>query len=896
VRYLRALLSRITGIFAGPGADEAVREELEAHLEMEAAEHVRRGLPPEEARRRALLASGGLTQAAEAVRDRRGLPWLEHFAADVRFAIRSLRRSPGYTTVVVLTLALAIGANTAIYSVVRGVLLKALPNRGGDRLVYLRHSVDGPAGGNIGFSVPEVRDYRTGAPAFAGIAEYCPFYADLHEAEGTTRINIGLVTGNYFAVMGLAPILGRVTRPSDDGPGVPPVMMLTHHFWTAHFGGDPGVVGRRLQVNGTTATVIGVLQDAPSFPGKVDAWFNMMLSAHHLSATMVLNRSHRMTEVMARLATGATLAEARAQVAAVDARAQRDNPATYEPASHYRVAVIPFGQALGERAQLTLWLLMGAAAFVLVIAAANVTNLTLMRGVRRGHELVTRAALGAGVARLRRLLLAENLVLSLTSAAFGVLLAAGGVRLLIALAARYSPRADEIRLDGQVLAFALGLSLLLALVLAFAAALPREGAFASWIASGGPRTSAAAGRQRLQHGLVVAQVAVSVVLLAAAGLLTRTMIRLSDVDPGLTTENVLTFPLTLLDPNQMLSNPGADAAAKLTFEQIRARLGALPGIRDVGLGSTMPLTTSPLVLEIEADGVAPAAGQPTPMAEFRTADPQYFGAAGIPLLRGRVFSPTDAPGAGRVVVVNRTFVDRFYPHEDPIGRRIAMTGEVLKVSPFSGDWRTIVGVVGDTRDGGMDAPSTPVVFMPWAQEIAFFSGIVIRTAGDPAAVTAAATRIVRGLAPQSAIQDVMTVAQIKDQSVAPRRLNAELISLFGVLALVIAAVGIAGVLAFSVSARTNEIGIRMSLGADARQVQRMILREVGVLLAIGLVLGIAGALAGAGVLRGLLFGVVPHDPETYVGVTLLMAAIGLGACWIPALRAARIDPVVTMRA
>jgi putative ABC transport system permease protein len=895
MRYLRAAVARIAGMFTGRQSDDDLREELQAHLEMETAENVRRGMRPEEARRRAMLASGGLSQAAEAVRDQRGLPWLESTVADIRYALRALRHSPAFAAVVVITLALGIGANTAIFSVIRGVLLKPLPNQDGDRLVYLRHSTERPDGGNILFSVPEVRDYRAGAPALGGIAEYCPWFGNLQGDDGVERIDVGLVTGNYFEVMGLSPVLGRLTGPEDDGTGVPPVMVLTYDFWMQHFGGDPGIVGRQVMMDGNSVTVIGVVQAAPSFPGQVAAWENMVVSPHHLSSLMVLNRSHRMTEMVARLAPGATLDQARAEVAAVDARAQREFAVAYDPASHYRVAVVPYKQVLGERARLTLWLLMGAAAFVLVIVAANVANLTLMRGVRREHELVTRAALGAGVARLRRLLLAENLVLSSVSGVLGVLLALGGVRLLIALAARYSPRANEIQVDAQVLGFALALSVLLALLLSFAAALPREGAFVASMAAGGQRMSASTSRQRLQRGLVVAQVAISVVLLAGAGLLTRTMILLGGVSTGLVTENVLTIPVPLIAPNRALSDPGADAAVKLTYERMRDEIRALPGVAEVGLGSTMPLMRSQMVLDYKAEGEAPAPGEPTPEGEFRTASPQYFHAAGIPLLKGRAFSVTDAPGAGRVVIVNQTFVDRYFQREDPIGRRIAMTGDVLKVTPFSGDWRTIVGVVGNTQDGGLDAAPQPVVFLPFAQELAFFGGLVIRTDGDPSALTAAATRIVRRLAPLSPIENVLTIGQIKDRSIAPRRLNAELVSSLGLLALIIAGVGITGVLAFSVSARTNEIGIRMSLGADGAAIQRMILREGGVLLAAGLGLGIAGAFVLTGVLRGFLFGVAPRDPATFIAVVATMATIGLGACWIPALRAARIDPAITMR-
>jgi putative ABC transport system permease protein len=895
MKQVRAALARITGFFTGNREDADLREELESHIELETAENVRRGMQPDEARRQAMLASGGVTQAAEAVRDQRGLPWIESIAADIRYALRALRHSPAFTGVVVLTLALGIGANTAIFSVVRGVLLKPLPHRGGDRLVYLRQSADRPGGANLLFSVSEVRDFREGAPALGAIAEYSPFTATLQGDNDVVRIEAGLVTGNFFEVMGLSPVLGRLTGPGDDGTGVPPVMVLTHEYWMRRFGGDSSIVGTQVRLEGASATVIGVLQPAPFFPDRVDALLNMVISPHHTSALMAQDRTHRMTEMVARLAPGASVEQARTEVTAVHARIQGEFTEAYDPASHYGVAVIPFKEVMGERARLTLWLLMTAAAFVMIISAANVANLTLMRGVRRQHELVVRAALGAGVARLRRLLLVENLLLTLTGAILGVVIAIGGVRLLIALAERYSPRANEIRLDAAVFGFTLTLSVAIALLLSFVASLPREGAFASWIAAGGRRMSGSLRKQRLQRGLVVAQVAVSVVLLAGAGLLTRTMIRLSDVDTGLRTEEVLAIDVPILELRTAF-DPAADASAKAGYDRMRREISGIPGVIAVAVGSTMPLFRSQVEFEVQAEGKPFTVGEAKPRAEYRTADPDYFRAAGIPLLEGRAFSTTDQPGSARVVIVNQALIERFFPGDDPLGKRVAWTGDVLRYTPFSGDWRTIVGVVGNTQDGGLDTEVQPVMFMPFSQELAIGGGLVIRADSNVAGLASAATRIVRRIAPASPIEKVLTVAQIKNQSVAPRRLNAALVSSFGILAVIIAAVGIAGVLAFSVSARTNEIGIRMSLGADSGRVQRMILREGGALLAMGLVLGTAGAFLAGGVIRGLLFGIAPHDPATLIGVALMMAAIGIGACWIPALRAARIDPAITMRA
>jgi predicted permease len=372
------------------------------------------------------------------------------------------------------------------------------------------------------------------------------------------------------------------------------------------------------------------------------------------------------------------------------------------------------------------------------------------------------------------------------------------------------------------------------------------------------------------------------------------MIRLSSVATGLRTEEVLTLPVPLVEPTRI--DPATDAAAKALYDRMRQEIGALPGVIEVGLGSTMPLQTSLIQLEVKAEGKALAAGEAVPLADLRTANPEYFRAAGIPLLRGREFSVTDRFGSAPVLIINQTLADRFFPGEDPLGKRIAWTGEVLKFTPFSGDWRTIVGVVGNTQDGGLDAEPRAVAFAPFAQELTIFAGLVIRADSNVSQLAGTATSIVRRLAPGVPIENVLTVAQIKDQSVSPRRLNAVLVSSFGMLALIIAAVGIAGVLGFSVSARTQEIGIRMSLGADRGRVQRMVLGEGGTLLAVGLVVGMAGAFFAARVIRGLLFGIAPHDPATFIGVAVLMGAIGIGACWIPALRAARVDPAITMRA
>ena len=894
-RLVRIAQLRIRSILHRADVERELDEELRYHIERQIAENVRRGMSPDAARTAALKSFGGLEYQKEQARDRRGTRWLEELVSDLRFSVRTLRRAPGFASAVVLALGLGIGANTAIFSVVRGVLLKPLPNRNGDRLVYMRQSMDGIGGEDILFSVPEVRDFRTGVPSLAGIAEYSSNTMIQRSSEGSVRWNVGLVTGNYFEVMGLSPILGRLTRPTvDDGPAASRVAVLTYECWVNRFGSDSSIVGKNISLNQQPVTVIGVLEPAPFFPDRVDAIVNLVNSEHHLSASMQQKRTHRMTQVVARMTPNATLEQTRTEVAAVYARMQRQNKEAYNTALHYRVAVMPFRDVLGERARFTLWLLMGAAALVLIIAVANVANLTLMRGVRREHELVVRAALGAGTLRLKRLILVENLLLAFLGAALGTVIALGGVKPLASLAARYSPRSSEIELDAIVLGFAVTLSAVVALVLSLLAWTPIEERFASVIGGGTRRLTGSKSTQRLQRSLVVAQVAISVVLLTGAGLLTRTLTRLSEVDTGLRADKVLTMQVTLLSRNDG-ANHTAAAEARQRFDDMRREIAALPGVTTVGIGSTLPLRTAGAVMDLDVEGRPLSPGESAPRADWRGADPNYFKAAGIPVLQGRTFATTDTPNEDSVAVINKTLADRLFPNANPIGRRIAFAGIVRALYPDLAKMRTIVGVVGNTRDGELESEPQPVVF---AAVLSGFTsgGLVIRTAGDPSALTAAATRVVRRIAPTALIENVMTIQQFKDRSISPKRLNAMLISSFGALALALAAVGIAGVLAFSVSARTNEIGIRMSLGADEARVERMILGEGGSLVIIGLVLGVSGALLAGRAIQGLLFGIAPNDPVTLVAAVVVMAVIGMVACWIPALRAARVDPLIAMRA
>ena len=430
-------------------------------------------------------------------------------------------------------------------------------------------------------------------------------------------------------------------------------------------------------------TIVGVVQPAPYFPERMDALMNMVISEHHTSAMMVQGRTHRMTDMIARLAPGANVDQAKAEVAAIRGRVQNEFKEAYDPGSGYKVTLIPFQEVLGERARLTIWLLMAAAAFVMIISSANVANLTLMRGVRREHELVVRAALGARAGRLRKLLLIENLVLATVGAALGLVLANAGLKLLVTFAERYSARAGEIRLDGMVLGFTLLLTLAVALLLSYAPRLAQEGTLGTLLAGGATKMTGSLRKQRLQRALVVAQIAVSVVLLAGAGLLTRTMLQLSEVNTGLgsNTENVLTMEVPLF------GGARNDGDIKTLYDRMRLEVGAIPGVKQVGLGSTIPLRSSQIQLEVKGERRNLASGEPIPRAEFRTANPDYFRASGVPLLRGRDFETTDRKGTAMVVILNKTLAEHLFPGQDAVGKRVAWTGDVLRFIGISGDWR-----------------------------------------------------------------------------------------------------------------------------------------------------------------------------------------------------------------
>ena len=628
---------------------------------------------------------------------------------EARLAWRGLVQTPGYTAAFVLTLGLGIGANTAIFSVVRGIWLRPLPHTNGDRLVYLRHSARAAGFDNVFFSVPEIEDIRTQASSFEGVVEFSSMTFTMQGLDQPRRVTAGVVTANYFEVMGLGAIEGRLIAGRDDGETVDAVAVLTEEFWRQTFGADPGVVGRVIRMDRLSVEIVGVLEPAPPYPERTDMYVNMAASPHHLGATMTQNRLHRMTEVFARLAPGATVERAAVEVDEISRRLHVEYPAAYDSSQGYRISVTTLRKQLASRAATTVLVLLAVTGLVLIIACANVANLTLARVMRRQGELAIRVSLGASAWRIRRQLLVESLIPSLVGALLGCLIAYASVDLLTTYAARYSAQASEIAVDGVVLSVALLVGVLAAVSFALLPRLPS----ASSTRPDGARVAGGTSGRRVQRLLVVSQVAVCSILLVGAGLLLRTLYNLQAADGGLDLEDVLTVEMPS-PPNR--DQPGQRLAY---FRTILEKARSLPGVQSAAFAPRVPLREVPggpagglIAMELEFENEPVPPGSPPPRGDFRPVSPDYFGTVGLSLLDGRLFDEADREGSQLVVVINRAMAERYFGGRDAVGHRLAWRGFGVQAMGLDGGWRRIVGVVSDSNDYGMTAAPPLVAYQP----------------------------------------------------------------------------------------------------------------------------------------------------------------------------------------
>ncbi|HWM94073.1 MAG TPA: ABC transporter permease [Thermoanaerobaculia bacterium] len=871
---LRSLLSR-------DRAETEMDQELRFHIEMETEKNVRRGMTPERARTEALRTFGGVEKTKEQCREERGGRWVEQLLQDLHYGARTLRKQPGYAAVVVLILALGIGANTAIFSAVHGILLRPLPYPQEDRLVILRQSAALAGQEDVHVSPMEMADYRARSRVLADLVEHHTMGFTLLDRGEPQRVQTGVVSWSFFDVLGVKPILGRTFRPEDEKPGAEPVLVLSHEYWRSR-GSDPRIVGRAMEMNDKTHTVVGVLPPVPRYPAEDEIYMPTTACPFRASEHAATDREMRMLTAFGRLRSGIPLAQARADLAGVFGQLRAEYPEDYPAEQGFDAALLPLREELVREARPKLLILLGTVGLVLLIVCANVANLTLSRLVQRQRELALRSALGAGRGRIARQLLTESALLALAGGAAGLLLALPALRLLTTFAARFTPRAHEIGVDGTVLLFTVGASLLTGLLAGVAPAFSRHDPTAM-LKEGGDRGTAGGKSLRMRNALIVFQLAASFMLLIGAGLTLRSLWELEQVNPGFRPERV-TAAGVFLDWNRYDSEERSWGV----FNALLERIGSHPGVASVAVGTTYPLNDSvPWNNALLIEGRAPVPGEAAAPVDLRLASAEYFSTLGIPVLKGRAFNEGDHADAPPVVIVNRSLVRRFWGDRDPLGQRISLDqGE---------NWRTVVGVVGDVKQYGLDQEVADEIYRPFAQYSSYTGNVLVRSDLPAATVEKLVRDSLRAIDPQQAVHDVRTLEDVRAESLAPSRLTTTLLAIFAVLALVITAAGIAGILAFSVSQRTHEIGIRMALGAVPGDVRFMILRQAAMLVLPGLALGMAGALVLTRVLTSLLFGVEPTDPVTFVAVSLLLLGVAAVACFVPARRATEIHPMVALR-
>ncbi len=878
---MRVLLSRLLGIFRKAHCDEELDMELRSHLDLLVDEKVRQGMTPDEAHCVALRSFGGVEQTRENCRDQRGLPWLESFFQDLRYGLRQLRKNPGFTAVAVVTLALGIGANAAIFSVINAALLHPLPYPHAERLVFLNGA---PVFRQVPESKPsgslQIKEWLQRAQSFEETSVYQTGEVNLAGADLPDRMNGADVTTDFFRVLGVQPY-GRAFLAEESVPGRDHVAVLSDQL-CRRFGPPADVVGRSVQVNGMEFKVVGVMPPGINFPGRTQIWMPLPMpwtfGAGHIDANTIYFTP------IARLRAGVSLVQARDEV--IRLAFAGDKAGADEARKSFQVTQVR--EALVENDRPVLWLLLGAVGFVLLIACADVANLLLTRAVVREKEMTLRAALGASRSRLVRQTLAESLLLSCLGAGAGLLLAAwslAGIRLLIP---SNMLLAAPVRIDAPVLEFTLAISLAGGL---FFGLFPSFHAFQQdlnrSLKEGGFIGSGDRGLMGGARGiLTVSEGALSLVLLIGAGLLIRSFARLSEVNPGFNPQRLLTTQVDLAEARYRESSQRIEF-----FEGVLGRVAALPGVHSAAFTSNLPLggavATSWFALQSKEPSTKVPQGD-SRFALITIVSPAYFRTMGIPLLAGRLFSDGDGDGAPKVAIISATLAQAYWGKETPLSKHISMPGP-------KPDWLEIVGVVGDTRHAGLSAEPSEELYVPLRQHASIASYLVVRTEGTPNLIAAEVRRALAEVDKNEPFSVFLTMEQNISNSMAPSRFRTVLLGIFAFLALTLAVVGLYGVMSYTVSRRTHEIGVRMAMGARRGDVLRMVVGQGFKLTLAGLGIGLIGSLALTRLLSNLLFGVAPFDPITFGIASLVLTVAALLAGYIPARRATRVDPMVALR-
>src|SRR5262245_58864670 len=873
-----------------PEREVEIVEEFALHMETAYEDALAAGLSEAEATARVLqgydwrllecelsraeqpIAARALQPSLELI-ERKGGMRMESFMQDLRFGVRMLMKRPGFTLIAALTLALGIGANTALFSVVNAALLRSLPYPQADRLVALWQGGQRGELGRMHVSPPELMDYRAEQRVFERLAAHTMADVNLSGSGEPERLRAAVVSADWFAALGAPPLSGRVFLPEEHQPGQNNAVVLSYGLWQRRFGGDEQALGRSVTLNGRARTVAGVMPAGFRFPAEADLWLPLAFTPEQLSPGQ---RPRHYLTAIARCKGGVTLAQAQEDVRAIAGRFP----------GGINARLVGLREELVGKAKAPLYVLLAAVALVLLIACANVGGLLLARATSRQGEMAIRQAMGASRSRLLRQSLTESLLLAFIGGALGVLVAAWSKGLLTPLVAETLPHADEIRLDGYVLAFALGASTLTGLLFGLAPAWQAARTNLNETLKLGAPGAGGASRQRARSLLVVSEIALAMLLLAGAGLFLRSFYRLSQVNPGFEPAKVLTADLAL-----PFAQYDTNAKRAAFYQELAPRLAALPGVQSAGIVSDLPLSGMNADSSYTHDGVPPDQQRRSPPnADYRHCSPQYFNAIGIPLLRGRAFTEQDTSGAEPVAIVNETLARRIWPNEDAVGKRIAFFAP-QGLEP----WRVVVGVVGDVKHRGLNLETRPEIYVPHAQAPTGTMTLVLRTTGDPLALVSALRGAVRALDADQPLFNLRRLEELRAASIAPQRLQMSLLGLFAAVALALAALGIYGVLAYAVSQRTHEIGIRLALGAQARDVSRLVVKQGMRLALLGVALGLLAAFALTRLLEKLLFGVSATDPMTFGAMTLLLIGVALVAGWVPARHPTKVDPLIALR-
>ena len=813
------------------------------------------------------------------------------FLGELKVGARSLAREKGLIAAAVATLALGIGANAAIFTLVRGVLLRPLVNRDEYRLIYIRQGAQGQA--DVTFSIPEIADLRSRLKTLNSFGDFSTIGFTMIGLGEPREVSAGVVGGSYFQVMGLRPVLGRLLDARDDGPNAAGAVVLTYRFWSTALASDPAVIGKKIRLDSfdsRPATVVGVLEPSVPYPADTEIIANVVTSAHHLSATMVTSRLHRMTELFARLAPGADLAAARAELQTAYGAMKREHPDAYPADADFRISAVRLRDELTSGARTILLVLLATSILIFVIACCNVANLILARSVRREAELGIRAALGASTGALRRTLLTESLLLCVAGAAVGLLIAGPIVAVLARYMSRYSIRALDLSLDPSMLAIGAGLAVVAAVVLAYVPRLPAAGGAAGFgLASGGPRIT---GANRKLRVFAVIQIAASFVLVASAAATVNTLLALEAVHNNFDTHNVLAINVPVIRYQK------SDHQVVDYYREATRRIRELPGVRNVAIGTVVPWRDgSNITLQFGVDGHVPAAGEKHPQATVRIVSPGFFATLGLPMLEGRDFTDADRNGSERVAIVSQSLAQRMFTGRDALDHHVMWTDPILKAVPLmSTAPLRIIGVVPDIDDLNLVPVPTMTIYRPFDQEALLGGGrMFVHMSSNPYGLVTPITRILRQMSADQPVEHAATLDDVRAEVLSPDRLNVVVFSVFAGVALLIAVVGVAGVLAFSVSGRTREFGIRLAVGSQPRNLLARVIGE-GISIGLGgLILGFAfglglAQLAGAFLGDLKLPGMLPVAGSAFI---LLVAAVT--ASVVPAARAARVDVMQALR-